>query len=70
MTRRISFGIGPAGRTFGASIARLAEAMEFAELQPHAYAPSAMHMGDCSICGHTRDASIHRTDGVSEDGKT
>jgi hypothetical protein len=28
-------------------------------LQPHAYVPSAMHMGDCLICGHLQGAAIH-----------
>jgi hypothetical protein len=27
---------------------------------PHEYAPSAMHMGDCDICGNLRDHPIHR----------
>jgi hypothetical protein len=30
-----------------------------AELQPHAYVPSAMHMGDCQVCGHLQGAAIH-----------
>lgn len=29
------------------------------KLEPHAYAPSIMHMGDCSICGHLQSAAIH-----------
>lgn len=29
------------------------------ELKPHAYAPSAMHMGDCAVCGHVQSAAIH-----------
>lgn len=29
------------------------------ELQPHAYVPSAMHMGDCQLCGHIRESPIH-----------
>jgi hypothetical protein len=62
MTKRIAFGIGPAGRMFASSIARLADAIEFAEMHPHTYAPSPIHMGDCFICGHLRDDPIH-TDG-------
>jgi hypothetical protein len=26
---------------------------------PHAYVPSIMHMGDCSVCGHLQGDSIH-----------
>lgn len=29
------------------------------ELEPHPYAPSALHMGDCAVCGHLQDAAIH-----------
>ena len=32
-----------------------------ASVEPHDHAPSAMHMGDCSICGHVEDAPIHRS---------
>lgn len=59
MTERKPYGIGSAGRTFAAAVSRLAEAMEFAELQPHAYAPSPAHMGDCAICGHLQGSAIH-----------
>ena len=31
-------------------------------LKPHAYSPSAMHMGDCSTCGYPEQNSIHATD--------
>jgi hypothetical protein len=30
------------------------------ELEPHAYVPSAMHMGDCQVCGHQQSAPIHK----------
>jgi hypothetical protein len=30
-----------------------------AVLEPHAYMPSAMHMGDCAICGHLQGSAIH-----------
>jgi hypothetical protein len=30
------------------------------ELEPHAYVPSAMHMGDCQVCGHQQSAAIHK----------
>jgi hypothetical protein len=29
------------------------------ELEPHAYVPSTMHMGDCQVCGHLQGAAIH-----------
>jgi len=29
------------------------------ELEPHAYVPSAMHMGDCQVCGHLQGSPIH-----------
>jgi hypothetical protein len=29
------------------------------KIAPHAYVPSAMHMGDCQICGHVQEAAIH-----------
>jgi hypothetical protein len=29
-------------------------------IKPHAYIPSALHMGDCMMCGHLQDAPIHR----------
>jgi hypothetical protein len=30
------------------------------KVQPHTYVPSAMHMGDCAICGHLQGAAIHK----------
>lgn len=30
-----------------------------AELEPHAYVPSIIHMGDCAVCGHLQGAAIH-----------
>lgn len=30
-----------------------------AELDPHAYVPSAKHQGDCAVCGHLQGAAIH-----------
>ncbi len=30
-----------------------------APTEPHAYAPSIMHMGDCSVCGHLQGDAIH-----------
>lgn len=30
-----------------------------AELDPHAYVPSAAHQGDCAVCGHLQGAAIH-----------
>lgn len=39
---------------------RYAAAMEDrGALEPHAYAPSVMHMGDCAICGHLQGDAIH-----------
>lgn len=29
------------------------------EVQPHHYVPSAMHMGDCDVCGHTQQSPMH-----------
>lgn len=29
-------------------------------LEPHDYTPSTLHIGDCDICGHLRDAPHHR----------
>ena len=29
------------------------------EIEPHAYVPSAMHMGDCQVCGHLQGAPHH-----------
>lgn len=29
------------------------------ECEPHAYVPSALHMGDCMVCGHLQDAAHH-----------
>lgn len=29
------------------------------KLEPHTYVPSAMHMGDCQVCGHLQGAPIH-----------
>lgn len=26
----------------------------------HDYVPSAMHMGDCAVCGHVQEAAIHQ----------
>lgn len=43
--------------------AHVAEALEqsaLAPIVPHDYFPSAMHMGDCAVCGHVRDAEIHK----------
>lgn len=28
-------------------------------LRNHAYSPSALHMGDCDVCGHVEASSIH-----------
>lgn len=28
-------------------------------LEPHHYAPSTLHMGDCAVCGHLQGAPIH-----------
>jgi hypothetical protein len=30
-----------------------------AEMPPHDYVPSWMHMGDCAVCGHLRASAIH-----------
>lgn len=30
-----------------------------AELDPHAYVPSTLHMGDCAVCGHRQGSAIH-----------
>lgn len=30
------------------------------EIKPHHYWPSAMHMGDCHICGHLQHHPIHK----------
>lgn len=32
--------------------------------RPHAYHPSTMHMGDCSICGNVADHPNHKVGGV------
>jgi hypothetical protein len=37
----------------------LRETAPLAELEPHAYVPSAMHMGDCAVCGHLQGSAIH-----------
>lgn len=29
-------------------------------IETHNYFPSAMHMGDCAVCGHVQDADIHK----------
>jgi hypothetical protein len=29
-------------------------------IKPHAYVPSAMHMGDCMICGHVQESIVHK----------
>jgi hypothetical protein len=29
-------------------------------MEKHDYMPSAMHMGDCNICGHLQDHPNHR----------
>lgn len=28
-------------------------------LEPHIYVPSAVHMGDCAICGNLQNSPIH-----------
>ena len=28
-------------------------------VEPHAYAPSTMHMGDCAVCGHLQGSPLH-----------
>lgn len=38
----------------------------FDELEPHYYAPSAMHMGDCMVCGHLQGSPIHSPFRVKE----
>lgn len=37
----------------------LADEQKADEIKPHVYVPSALHMGDCAVCGHRHDASIH-----------
>lgn len=29
------------------------------EIAPHLYRPSWQHMGDCHICGHVAESSLH-----------
>lgn len=38
-----------------AAAPRQAEAV----LEPHAYVPSAAHMGDCDVCGHLQGSAVH-----------
>ena len=40
--------------------ARKADLARVGPVEPHDYVPSAMHMGDCMICGHLQNAPIHR----------
>jgi hypothetical protein len=28
-------------------------------VEPHYYAPSTMHMGDCAVCGHLQESPLH-----------
>ena len=30
------------------------------QIWPHAYWPSATHMGDCQVCGHMQGDEVHR----------
>lgn len=30
-------------------------------VEPHEYSPSAMHQGDCSVCGHVADSPLHHS---------
>lgn len=48
------------GRRSGVAARRDGTPDTLAPVAPHAYVPSAMHMGDCAICGHLQDAAIHR----------
>jgi hypothetical protein len=58
-------GTTHASRRVGAATAAatLASSSEAAakpdEVAPHDYVPSALHMGDCNICGNRRDHPIH-----------
>jgi hypothetical protein len=35
------------------------QTIEHLDLEPHAYAPSTLHMGDCSVCGNLQGSPIH-----------
>ena len=32
---------------------------DLAPVEPHAYVPSTMHMGDCMVCGHLQGSPLH-----------
>jgi hypothetical protein len=34
------------------------------QVRPHAYWPSAIHMGDCQVCGHVQSDAIHQAERV------
>jgi hypothetical protein len=36
-----------------------AAAEQVTAIEPHAYVPDFLHMGDCGVCGHLQDAPIH-----------
>jgi hypothetical protein len=35
-------------------------------MKPHAYFPSAMHQGDCNVCGNLQDHPMHMDDVAPE----
>jgi hypothetical protein len=41
-------------------VERRMQALVTRDVAPHNYVPSAMHMGDCNVCGNLRDHPIHR----------
>jgi 4-hydroxy-L-threonine phosphate dehydrogenase PdxA len=43
-------------------VERRMQALVTREIAPHNYVPSAMHMGDCNVCGNLRDHPIHKED--------
>lgn len=43
----------------GPGIEALRQAAGVAPIEPHHYQPSAMHMGDCMVCGHLATSPVH-----------
>lgn len=51
-------GNGTASTIIGCVLDKLTE--QAAEIKPHAYVPSAAHMGDCAVCGHLQETAVHK----------
>lgn len=47
--------------------ARAALAYEQGAQAQHDYVPSAMHVGDCAVCGHVQDADVHKQRGETSE---